>query len=311
MARTVLRAAALVALGIVLVPTADAARSGQLASASVSASELDRAIALFARFNPQLLTLNRPARLAGRLVTPRFSPLVFDGERSYPELSTHLASSLVFGELEELDMYLADETDTTTLEVPHQRALSGPGANDLETLVNSVAFVEGGVEPSTDVLVRPTPLGFSVYVQFRSANAPERFAIHDKVMCAPEGSELIRRVRPGTFSIELENAETEAECEPYSRAPVAPVAPVEPSDTAANYAHERRLIALAKRRARRDDASVLALVSASPARDARGRLVPTEMAWRDEEDPVLRVHLGAGHYSYPVLARVDFFSGAR
>ncbi len=306
-----LLAAAVAALGLALASVASDAAAAPLATASVARGELDRAIALFAHFNPQLLWRNRPARLAGRFLAPGFSPLVFRGEPSFRELSTHLTGTLVSGELGELEMYLADETGTTTFGVPHHLALSSPGAYDLEALVNSVAFVEGGVEPHTDVLVRPTPLGFSVYVQFRSANAPERFSIHDKVFCAPGGSELIRRVRPGTFSLELLLGETEAECEPYSRAPVAPVAPIEPSDTVASYAHERRLITLARARARRDDASVLALVSASPARDALGRLVPTEMAWRDEEEPVLRVHLRAGHYRYPVLARVDFFSGAR
>jgi hypothetical protein len=305
------RAIVAAAFGTILVSVASGAATPPPASAGVSSGELDQAIALFARFNPQLLRPNRPARLAGRLVAPGFSPLIFIGEPSIRELSTHLTGTLVSGELGELDMYLADETGTTTFEVPHHPALSGPRAYDFEALVNSVAFIEGGVEPHTDVLVRPTPFGYSVYVQFRSANSPERFSIHDKVSCAPVGSELIRRLRPGTFSVELLLGERKAECEPYSRTPVAPAASIEPSDTVANYAHERRLIALARERARRDDADALALVSARPARDARGRLVPTEMAWRYEEEPVLRVHLRAGRYRYPVLARVDFFSGAR
>jgi len=309
-ARTQLRA--LAATAVLTLVTTVASASGTLttvAAASVARLGLDQAIALFARFDPQLLTPNRSARLAGRELAPAFSPLRFSGEPSFQALSTHLTGTLVGGELEELDMFLANETGTTTFEVPHHVALSGPSAFDLETLVNSVAFIEGEVEPHTDVLVRPIPLGFSVYVEFRSAAARERFSIEDKVSCAPGGFELIRRVRPGTFSVEELQGEREAECEPYSRSPVASAAQIEPSDTAANYAHERRLIALASGRAHRDDASVLAIVSASPARDATGRLVPTEMAWRYEEEPVLRVHLRAGHYRYPVLARVDFFSG--
>jgi hypothetical protein len=304
---------AAVVAGLILVVFVPASSGGAapIGAASVSRRDLDSAIVLFARFNPQLLEPNRRTRLAGRQVAPSFSPLVFSGEPSIQELGTHLIGTLAGGELGELDMFLEDGAGTTTFQVPHHDALSDSSAYDLEALVNSVAFIEGAVEPHTDVLVRPIPLGFSVYVQFRSVSTPERFSIEDKVFCAPSGFELIRRVRPGTFSLEEVLGEREAECEPYSRSLVAPVERIEPSDTAANYAHERRLIMLARKQARRDHASLLDVVSASPARDATGRLVPTEMAWRYEETPVLRVHLRAGHYRYPVLARVDFFVGDR
>jgi hypothetical protein len=256
---------------------------------------------------PALLAGNQSAYLAGRELAPAFSPLTFTGEAGFRYLATHLTDTLVSGELNDLDMYLATVTATTTFEVPHHVPLSGPDAYDVERLVNSVAFIEGGVEHDMDVLVRPVPFGFSVYVQFRSSNAPEQFKVEDKVECAPQGSELIQRLRPGTFSVEELPGETEDECEAYSRAPV-PASKIQPQDTAANYAHERRLITLAKQSARRDHASVLAVVSASATRDRTGRVIPTEMAWRDEEEPVLRVHLRDGHYHYPVLAHIDFLT---
>lgn len=301
---------AVVVAGLMLAVFASPSSGGAepVGTTSVSLSDLDSAIALFARFNPQLLEPNRPALLAGHEVSPRFSPLRFRGERSIQALGTYLVGTLAGGELEELDIFLEDGVGTTTFEVPHRDALSGPGAYDLETLVNSVAFIEGAVQPHTDVLVRPVPLGFSLYVQFRSASAPERFQITDKIMCPPGGSEVIRRVRPGTYSLDqVPNESQQIECEPYSHSLVAPVEQIETTDTAANYAHERRLIVLANHQASRDHVSMLDLVSASPARDATGRVVPTEMSWRDE--PVLRVHLRAGHYQYPVVARMDFLVG--
>ncbi len=301
---------AVVVAALILAVFASASSGGAepVGTTSVSRSDLDSAIALFARFSPQLLEPNRPALLAGHEVSPRFSPLRFRGEHSIQILGTHLVGTFAGGELEELDIFLEDGVGTTTFQVPHREALSGPSAYHLETLVNSVAFIEGAVQPRTDVLVRPVPLGFSLYVQFRSASAPERLKIEDKVMCPSGGSEVIRRVSPGTYSLDQVPDENQLiECEPYSHSLVAPTESIEPTDTTANYAYERRLIALAQQQALRDHVSLLDLVNATPARDAAGHVVPTEMSWRDE--PVLRVHLRAGHYRYPVVARVDFLVG--
>jgi hypothetical protein len=281
------------------------------ARAAVSSRELDNATALFERFHPALLASNQPAYISGRTLSPAFSPFTFAGVPGFRYLATHLIGTLVSGELNELDMYLATVTATTTFEVPHHASLSGSNAYKIERLVNSVAFIEGGVEPDMDVLVRPVPFGFSVYVQFRSSSAPEQFKIEDKVECSPQGSELIRRLQAGMFSVEELPGETEDECEPYSRARVSPTSEIQPQNTAANYAQERHLIGIAQRRAQHDRASVLTVVSASAARDRTGRIVPTEMAWRREEEPVLRVHLHDGHYHYPVLARIDFLTADR
>jgi hypothetical protein len=288
------------------------ARAGMPAIAATSSGELDAAIGLFERFNPDLLEPNRPIEIGRRRIEPGFAPLRFSHEGSFSKLYTHLTGTLLFGEMSELEMYLATPpTATTTFSLPAHEALMGPVAFDMERLVNGVAFIEGDVSRQTDLLVRPVARGFSVYVQLRSPAAPERFTIRDKVECDP-GSELIRRLAPGTFAIEYPIQERyEEECEPYSRSRIPAHRSIEPADTSANYEYETRLLRAASAQARRDDASVLAVVSATSARDATGRVVPTEMAWRYQEEPVLRVHLRSGHYSYPVLAHIEFIAKAR
>jgi hypothetical protein len=113
------------------------------------------------------------------------------------------------------------------------------------------------------------------------------------------------------FVVEQLLRDREAECEPYSRSRVSAQKSIEPADTSANYRRESRLIGSATRRAKLDDATVLAVVSATSARDANGHVVPTDMAWRYDDEPVLRVYHLTRRYRYPVVVRVDFITKAR
>lgn len=275
------------------------------AAAARSPRELDTALALFERFNPALLRANRPATVGGRRIQPRLTPLRFDREDGSGDFVTHLAGGLAWGEINELQLSL--ETDWAfppELRLPALNETSLAEARGTERLIDSTALVEGGVQRATDALVRPLPLGLSLYLQFRSPAAPERVVLSNKFQCPPLNSEVVRRLGPGTFAIEGLSREN-VECEPYSRALLPVHAPPPPSDTVANYRHERRLLAAALRRARADHATLLAVVNASSARDAAGHPVPTDFAWRRLEEPVLRVHHERGE-RYPVLARVDF-----
>jgi hypothetical protein len=53
------------------------------------------------------------------------------------------------------------------------------------------------------------------------------------------------------------------------------------------------------------------VLSVAAARDATGRVVPTDMVWRYGEEPVLRVHCAHGHYLYPIVVRVDLLAESR
>jgi hypothetical protein len=183
---------------------------------------------------------------------------------------------------------------------------SNPGA---ERLIDSVALIRGGIRRQTDVLIRPVPLGFSIYLQFRSEAAPERIEIEDNTVCAVTDPEFIWRLGAGTFAIE-ELSSVKHECQPYSRGFIPAQAPLAPSNSIANYRHEARLLTLARRFTRKDDATVIAVLSAAIARDATGRAVPTSLAW-PFEGPVLRVHHRHGHYQYPIVARLDFIGVSR
>ncbi len=288
-----------------------AARSRTSATAATSSGELDAAIGLFERFNPELLRPNQTIKVGSRWIAPAFAPLRFSGGGALSELVTHLTDTLAPGQMNELQLYLPTPTsETTALSLPALSASSGPNAYNKERLLNSVAFVEGGVRPQMDMLVRPTVLGFSAYVQFRSRSAAEQVPLQSGVSCAPLGSELIRRLQPGVFVIEQLIQEREAECERYSRSRVPVEKPIGPADTYAHYQRELRLIRSAARRARFDHTTMLAVVSATSARDADGHAVPTDMAWRYDEEPVLRVHHKARSYRYPIVARIDFITAA-
>jgi hypothetical protein len=287
------------------------ARAGISATAATSSRELDAAIGLFERFNPELVAPNRTMKVGSRWIAPAFAPLRFSNEGVISDLVTHMTDTLVPGEMNELQMYLPTPSETTGLSLPALSASSGPDAYSKERLLNSVAFVEGGVRPQMDMLVRPTALGFSAYIQFRSRSTAEQVPLQSGVSCAPLSSELIRRLQPGVFVIEQLIQEREAECERYSRSLVPVKRPIEPADTYANYQRELRLIRAATRRARLDYTTMLAVVSATTARDADGHAVPTDMAWRYDEEPVLRVHHKARRYRYPIVARIDFIAAAR
>jgi hypothetical protein len=288
------------------------ARSGITGAAARSARELDTAVSLFARFHPELLERSHAAKVGSRRISPAFTPLRFSHEGVISDLVTHMTDTLVPGEMNELQMYLSTPTsETASLSLPAHFASSGADAYNVERLISSTAFIEGGVRRQTDVLVRPTALGFSAYIQFRSRSAAERVPLQSGVFCAPQGFELIRRLRPGVFIIEQLIREREAECESYSRSRVPTQRSIEPADTSANYRRESRLIGSATRRAKLDDATMLAVVSAISARDANGHVVPTDMAWRYDDEPVLRVHHLARRYRYPVVMRIDFITKAR
>jgi hypothetical protein len=285
-------------------PAGAAARSRESATTAQSARELDDAIGLFERFNPHLLEPNAQATVGGHRIKPAFTPLRFHREGSIGGyFSTHLVGNLVGGEIEELQMAFGEYGPVVSLPANSETSLAD--ADDTERLINATALVEGHIKRQTDVLVRPSPLGFSVYLQFRSRSAPERITFSTKVQCAI-GSEGTRRVGAGTFVIEGLHSEDEGGCRPYSRARLPAQAPPGPSDTAANYQYEMRLLKAARHVAQEDNASIIAVLSATSARDATGRIVPTDFAWRPEYDPVLRVHLKNGNYRYPIVARVDF-----
>jgi hypothetical protein len=276
------------------------ARSIPTASAALSTRELETAIGLFARFNPDLFESNEAFELGGRWLRPAFAPLQ---ENKVVGPTTKLVNGLVSGEARELSAFVTGQDGEGT-------EISLYAKHEAERLVDGVALVDGGIERQTDVLVRPVPFGFSFYVQFRSASAPERVSLNSGVGCAPGGSELITRLGAGTFAVEGPSG-AEVECERYSRARVPAQASPAPWDTVANYRHERRLLELAERRARRGRAEVRGVLSAATARDATGRVVPTDMSWRYDEEPVLRVHFAHGHYRYPIVVRVDLLVEAR
>ncbi len=218
---------------------------------------------------------------------------------------THLTSALTSGEINDLQMSLAARWPfPPELRLPALTETSLADARNTERLIDSTALVEGSVQPQTDVLIRPLPLGFSFYLQFRSPAAPERVVITNNFECPSLGSEVIKRLSAGTFAIEGLSTEND-ECEPYSRAPLSANAPPPSYDTIANYRHEQRLLAGAGRIARAEHTTLLAVIDVSSARDAAGRSVPTDFAWRYPEEPVLRVHHVAGD-RYPIVARIDF-----
>lgn len=270
------------------------------ATTASSGRELEAAIGLFERFNPDLLNPNEPIEVRGRQIEPAFTPLRYSHNEG--ALTTGLTGSLALGGITELNMSL-EPSDGRTPD------LSLPASHDTERLIDSTALVEGDIQRQTDVLIRPTPLGFSIYVQLRSVAAPERLTIESNIVCEPTGPELIRRLGAGTFAIE-ELPNFENECGLFSRARIPAQVPFAPSDSTANYRHELRLLNVARRFAHRDKGTVLAVLSATAARDVTGRVVPTSLAWRGE-NPVLRVYHRQARYRYPIVARLDFITPAR
>jgi hypothetical protein len=279
-------------------------QSRKPATTARSARELDDAIGLFERFNPDLLEPNQPTTVGGRRIEPAFSPLRFSHEGSISDYFTHITGGLVSGEMNELQMSLNVEGYTPDFSLPANFESSLADARNTERLINATALVEGAIQRQTDVLIRPVPLGFSFYLQFRSRAAPERVTISANVLCAPTGSEVIKRLGAGAFAVEgLSNFD--GECAPYSRAHIPPQTAVAPTNSRANYQHEMRLLKVAQRSARENHASAIVVLSATTARDAARRAVPTDLAWRYQEEPVLRVHLAHGAYRYPIVARLD------
>jgi hypothetical protein len=281
-----------------------ATRPRVVMAATFSSRELDTAVGLFERFYPDLLEPSRPTVVGGRQIDPRFSPLRFTYVDSIGDSVTHLIDGLVSGETDEMQMILDTHEYTPIFSTPEIFVTSNAQARDGEGLFNSgSALIAGHIQRQTDALVRAEPFGVSVYLLFRSPSAPEQITFSTSG-CPPLGFEMVKRLGAGTFAVE--GLSSEDECEPFSKARIPAQAPLPPADTGANYLHEKRLLALAHRVARKDDADLISVVSAAGADDALGHPVPTDFAWRDPEAPVLRVHFKRFHCRYPLVARVDF-----
>lgn len=281
------------------------ARAGATARQSLQA-----AITRFAAFDKALFASDQPARAAGRPLRPTLRTPHFGRAEGVASLSTALV-----GGRSRLDIDLFSESRGLLISAPAwetgfslESALAAR-SQGLRAVAGAVggALVVAEAQRKTDYLLRALPYGVSVYVLFQSARALERISFETGLECAPEGFELFRRLGPGTFSweTELTNNNEEAECEPYSHSLVAPGAPPRPTDIAGAYRGERALLASAKLRARRDRARPEIVFRAYTAHDATGRPVLTEMAWREEGSPVIRVHLVSGRFRFPVVLRFD------
>lgn len=269
---------------------------GALAAAAPARADrrAEAAIAAIERVHPELLAPARPARFAGRSFAPHFSAVARESH------TWRLAGAATSGEVRGD----GPEPGGVVAFVGLPQGWSEGGT----VLVGSSAIVQAEAAPATDVIVRPLPLGFAVYLLLRSARAAERVALDSNLGC--EGGEFQRRLAPGVFEIAEgagEDPSLAPECGSYSHSGVAAWAPG-PLDTLANLRHERALWSLARRRSAAEHASPLLLVAASAARDERGRIVPTEMSWRYPAEPFLRIRHRGAHPAYPLLVRLDVLS---
>ncbi|HEY2570638.1 MAG TPA: hypothetical protein VGI27_04150, partial [Solirubrobacteraceae bacterium] len=163
-------------------------------------------------------------------VQPAFAPLRY--VRSEEASLTHLTGSLVKGEFDGMSFALFDaHGDTPDFSLPSEE-----GA---KTLIGSAALVVAAVQRQTDAIFRPTPLGVSVYFQFRSAAAPERLQLGSNIECAPSGFELIKRIGAGTFVVEGRSDFGAEECEPYSHERIPPRGDAAPVDMRARTRSDR------------------------------------------------------------------------
>jgi len=275
---------------------------------------LGPAIARFRALDSRLFAPDRAARTGGRILQPALRPVHFD----HAEGTAHLHTALAGGRARmEVDLF-AETFDALYVSSPYFEVQYGlpsflaEHSRRLASVAGSsgAAVVVAEAQPQTDLLLRALPYGISVYALFQSPRAPERLHLGAGMECAPDGFELFRRPTPAFFSWEREltNDNEEAECEPYSHAPVAARRAPGPSQTGRAYASERAMLHTAAAHARRDRAEAMLLLRPYTAHDAAGRPVPTEMAWREVGEgvgPVIRVHLVAGRYRFPVLMRFD------
>jgi hypothetical protein len=280
-------------------------------AASGGFDDLATAIARFGQADPGLFVSNMLARSGNRWIRPALRAPRYGHDSFGPSVATSLFSAPTRMEVELFnspqDLDIAVPTDSAELQLPSELAST---ASSLQGIAGSAgaAFVVAGAQRDTDVLIRALPFGVSVYALFSSPHTPERIAFETNADCPTVGSELIRRLEPGTFSYEAETIgeDEEDECEAYSHTRVKPIRAPAPTDTAAAYRAEGELLALADRQAHRDQAVVAFAIRAYTAHDAAGHPVTTEMAWRDSnEGPVIRVHFGSPHVSFPVLLRLD------
>ena len=309
--------ASLVALLAVASTFSPDARANSPRARQSSASSLDHlgeAIRRFARAAPRLFAPDAVGRSGRRWIHPALGAPVY-GYDEGPSVSTRLVGAPsrmeveLFNSSQNLELIPPDAPGSPDMSLPSQLA---EGSSNLKGVAGSAgaAFVVAGVQRDTDMLIRALPFGVSVYVLFSSADAPERITFENNLACPSVGSQLDRRLEPGTFSYEeeTEHGDEEDECGLYSHAPVAPLRPPSPTNTAAAYRAESSLFALADRQAHRDQAIAALVIRAYAAHDAAGHEVPTEMAWRaagEEPGPVIRVHLHAGHARFPVILRFD------
>jgi hypothetical protein len=285
------------------------------AAASSPQEELGAAVAGFAAVDPNLLIADEPARTGPRWIRPALRRASYTAQEGTFRVSTSL-----YGAASQLEVSLANERNA--LEIgnanygfgfPSQLAERSSELRNTAGMAGA-ALVVAGVQRDTDALVRALPFGASVYLLFRSAQAPERVFIESVLECPYVGFQLARELAPGTFSYEeqLTNEDQEDECDEFSHTPVANLHAPQPTNTAGAFQVERRLVGLAEGRARRDRATAELVLRAYPARDATGHPVLTEMSWRQQDQegggPQLRVHLHSGRLRYPVLVRLDIIA---
>jgi hypothetical protein len=311
--------ASLVALWVVastLSPDARANSPRALPSSAPSLDHLGEAIGRFARADPRLFAPDAGGRAGGRWIHPALRAPHYGHDEFGPSVSTSLFGAPsrmevdLFNSGQDLHIVPPDVAGSPDISLPSELA---EASSSLQGVAGSAgaAFVVAGVQRNTDMLIRALPYGVSVYVLFSSAYAPEPITFDTNLDCPAVGSQLDRRLEPGTFSYEEENGprrDEEDECKLYSHTPVAPISPPSPTNTTAAYRAESSLFALADRQAHRDQAVAVLVIRAYSAHDAAGHEVPTEMAWRAEGEhpgPVIRVHLKADHARFPVLMRFD------
>jgi hypothetical protein len=311
-------ASLVVLLGVAstLSPDARANSPRALPSSASSLDHLGEAIGHFARADPGLFAPDAVGRSGGRSIHPALRAPHYGHDNFGPSVSTSLLGTPsrmeveLFNSGDDLQVVPPDAAGSPDISLPSELA---ERSSSLQSVAGSAgaAFVVAGVQRDTDMLFRALPFGVSVYVLFSSAYAPERITFDTNLSCPTAGFQLDRRLEPGTFSYEEETGEhgdEEDECELYSHTLVAPLRLPSPTNTTTAYRAESSLFALADRQARRDQAIASLVIRAYSARDAAGREVPTEMAWRaegEEPGPVIRVHLKAGHARFPVLMRFD------
>jgi hypothetical protein len=311
--------ASLVALLAVATEVSPDARANSPRALPASASALDHlgeAIRRFAQANPRLFAPDAVGRSGGRWIHPALRAPRYGHDEFGPSVSTSLFGAParmeveLFNSAQDLQVVPPDAAGSPGISLPSELAAASSSLQGVAGAAEA-AFVVAGVQRDTDMLIRALPFGVSVYVLFSSAAAPERVTFDTNLGCPTAGFQLDRRLEPGTFSYEEETGEhgdEEDECELYSHTPVAPIRPPSPTNTTAAYRAESSLFVRADKQAQRDQAIAAFVIRAYPARDAAGREILTEMAWRAEGEqlgPVIRVHLEAGHVRFPVLMRFD------